>query len=106
MVKAKNLAENKVQEWTNRRNAKSSRSANFVREPGFTLNSPYLLQGETSELRRKMGFINLFVLDAIWCWDGGSVLHKYKEIPCLVSHYSATGDAMFSCDAHYSAICL
>ena len=33
---------------------------------------PCLFQGKTSEFKRKMGFINLFVLDAmLWC-DGGS----------------------------------
>ena len=45
------------QEWTNHRIAKSGRFANFVREPGFNLNSP------TSSREKP---INLFVLDALF----------------------------------------
>ena len=33
---------------------------------------PYTFQGKPSEFRRNMGLVNLFVLDALLCCDGGS----------------------------------
>ena len=60
-----------TQEWTNHRNAKSSRFANSVGEPGFNLNSPLPFQGKNLRIQEKNGVCKTFVLDAAFCCDGG-----------------------------------
>ena len=50
---------------------KSGRFANFVREPGFSLNSPSFSREKPPNSREKWGFINLVVLDDLLSCDGG-----------------------------------
>ena len=56
-------------EWTNHRNAKSSKFANFVGEPGFNLNSPTF--SRKPRIQEKNGFTKPFC-PTVLCCDGGS----------------------------------
>ena len=44
-----------ILEWTNHRIAKSGRFANFVREPGFSLNSPVFSREKPPNSKEKWG---------------------------------------------------